>query len=282
MPYKANDNLEKHYISIEQKEFLLSFLKEKFQLDLHEYSEASVRRRITKILNDYNFKNTEQLANYLLNRPSAKNEFLEKFTVNVTEMFRDPSFYLYLKESVFPKLKKLPEINIWSAGCSSGEEVLSLSILLHEAGLLDKCRIIASDISQSILEKAKQNLYAGRNLKAYSKAYLQAGGKFDLQEYVVSSGDKISFEPYLYKPIRFQQLNLLDPLFYNDFNLILCRNVLIYFQASLQNKVIGHFFNALKTNGFLGLGSKESILFYQGRDKFQELDGENKVYRKPK
>ena len=192
MPYQANDNLEKHYISVEQKDFLLHFLKDNYRLDLHEYSEASVRRRITKILNDYQLKDTQQLTKYLANRPNGKNEFLEKFTVNVTEMFRDPSFYLFLKTNVFPKLKKRDTINIWSAGCSSGEEVISLAIMLYESGLLDKSQIIASDVSNAILNKAKANLYPGRNQKAYEKAYAQAGGKLELENYIISSGDKIS------------------------------------------------------------------------------------------
>lgn len=272
--------LEKHYISLEQKDLLLKFLFKNYKLDLSEYSEASVRRRITKILYDYNLKDTESLCSYLSNRPDGKNEFLEKFTVNVTEMFRDPSFYGYLKSHVFPKLRKLETIKIWSAGCSSGEETISLAIILHEEGLLEKAQIIGSDISLSILNKAKKNSYPLRNAKAYKKAYLQAGGKYDLEQYYVSSGDCFAFESFLLNKIDYQYHNLLDSTYHQDFDLILCRNVLIYFQASLQSKVIDNFQKALISNKFLALGSKESILFYENRDIFQEINGENKIYKK--
>tara|TARA_R110002072_G_scaffold184135_4_gene340539 strand:- start:1540 stop:2388 length:849 start_codon:yes stop_codon:yes gene_type:complete len=280
MALNTNSNSEKLYISIEQKEYLLDFLLNQYQLDLNEYSEASVRRRITKMMNDLNLKSTEQLANYLQNRPNGKNEFLQKFTVNVTEMFRDPSFFEFLKSDIFPKLNKLEIINIWSAGCSSGEETISLAIFLHEAELLHKCNIIGSDISRSILKKAKANVYPGRNVQGYSKAYEQANGLSKLDDYFVSSGDNISFEPFLLEKINYQPINLMNGIFYRHFDLILCRNVLIYFQASLQNKVLDNFYRALKPEGYLGLGSKESILFYQKRENFQEINGEHKVYRK--
>lgn len=282
MALNSNPNLEKLYISIEQKEYLLEFLLEQYQLDLNEYSEASVRRRITKMMNDLNLKTTEQLSSYLLNRPNGKNEFLQKFTVNVTEMFRDPEFFNFLKTDIFPKLNKLESINIWSAGCSSGEETISLAILLHEAGILDKCNIIGSDISRAILKKAKANVYPGRNVKGYTKAYEQANGAGKLDDYYVSSGDNISFEPFLLEKINYQPINLMNGIFYRHFDLILCRNVLIYFQASLQNKVLNNYYRALKPQGYLGLGSKESILFYQQRENFQEINGEHKVYRKLK
>lgn len=282
MALNSNTNQEKLYISAEQKDYLLSFLLDQYQLDLNEYSEASVRRRITKMMNDLDLKTTEQLSSYLLNRPNGKNEFLQKFTVNVTEMFRDPSFFDFLKTNIFPKLEKLESINIWSAGCSSGEETISLAILLHEAGILDRCDIIGSDISRAILKKAKSNVYPGRNVKGYAKAYEQANGKGKLDDYYVSSGDNISFEPYLMEKINYQPINLMNGIFYRHFDLILCRNVLIYFQASLQNKVLDNFYRALKPEGHLGLGSKESILFYQKRENFQEINGENKVYRKLK
>lgn len=282
MAINSNSNQEKLYISLEQKDYLLDFLLNQYQLDLSEYSEASVRRRITKMMNDLNLKSTEQLSSYLLNRPNGKNDFLQKFTVNVTEMFRDPGFFDFLKTDVFPKLDKLESINIWSAGCSSGEETISLAIMLHEAGMLDKCNIIGSDISRSILKVAKSNVYPSRNFKAYSKAYEQANGSGKLDDYYVSSGDNISFEPFLLKKINYQPINLMNGIFYRHFDLILCRNVLIYFQASLQNKVLDNFNRALKPKSYLGLGSKESILFYQKRENFQEINGEHKVYRKLK
>ena len=241
MAINSNPNLEKLYISLEQKDYLLDFLLNQYQLDLSEYSEASVRRRITKMMNDLSLKTTEQLSSYLLNRPNGKNEFLQKFTVNVTEMFRDPSFFDFLKSNIFPKLNKLDSINIWSAGCSSGEETISLAIMLHEAGMLDKCNIIGSDISRAILKKAKANTYPARNVKGYSKAYEQANGKGKLDDYYVSSGDSISFEPFLLEKINYQPINLMNGIFYRHFDLILCRNVLIYFQASLQNKVLDNF-----------------------------------------
>lgn len=282
MPYLPKDHLEKHYISIEDKDYLLKFLLDSFDLDFSDYSEASVRRRFTKMLNDFGVKTIQELCKVLSLKPDGKDLFLSAFTVNVTEMFRDPSFYEHLRFNVLPKLKHLNEINIWSAGCSSGEEVLSLAIVLHEEGLLHKTRILGSDISLKVLNSARKNSYKARNLKAYKKAYLQAGGEGDLENYIITSGDNIAFENFLTQKVSYRQLNLLDTMFYNRFDLIVCRNVLIYFKAALQDKVIDHFHKALTSNGYLGLGSKESILFYQNRDWFQELDIENKIYRKIK
>ena len=197
-------------------------------------------------------------------------------------MLRDPSFYANIRTSILPKLKHLPEINIWSAGCSSGEEIMSLAIVLYEEGLLQKTRILGSDISPKVIKEAQDNVYKLRNLKAYKQAYLQAGGKRDLDDYIITTGEHISFENFLRDKVSFRQLNLLDTMFYSRFNLILCRNVLIYFNASLQNKIIDHFRLALTEDGVLGLGSKESILFYKQREWFQEVDVENKIYRRIK
>ena len=280
MVYNNPDKLEKHYISIDQKDHILQFLLKKYKLDLTEYSEASVRRRITKIINDYNLTSTQELGQLLLSKPNGKNEFLEKFTVNVTELFRDPTFYSSLRENALYKLRDQEEIMIWSAGCSSGEEVISLAILLHEEGLLHKTKIMGTDLSNVVLNKARKGQYPLRNLKAFKQAYIQMGGKSKIDEYYVTVGDTIIFENFLLENISYHQLNLLETIFEERFDLVICRNVLIYFKASLQNKVIGHFKKALKPNRYLGLGSKESILFYQDRDQFQEIDSENKIYQK--
>ncbi|MGB0176855.1 MAG: CheR family methyltransferase, partial [Owenweeksia sp.] len=207
--------------------------------------------------------------------------FIEKFTVNVTEMFRDPHFYKTLEEKIFPVLKQKDHIRIWSAGCSSGEEILSLSILLYELNLLHKCSILGTDINPKMLDIARSLTYKIRHIKTYFKPYLYAGGQHGLEKYFTTHGEHAIFNSFLHNNVRFKTFNLLDHLTEeNPFDLVVCRNVLIYFKSTLQNKVIDNLCSNLKPGGFLGLGSKESIIFYENKSDFKEIDLESKLYQK--
>lgn len=273
-------NVEKNYISLDEKDLLLDFLLKEKGLDFREYSEASVRRRIAKILSELRISNVATYIEYLRDEDEALDQFIEKFTVNVTEMFRDPFFYNTLAKFVLPVLKQKEKLKMWSAGCSTGEEVLSLAIILHENELLDRTTILGTDLSDSVLEVAAKKTYKARHLEGFSKAYLDSGGKSSLAEYYSKNGEYGTFADDLYKNISFEKHNLVNGEAHSGFDLIICRNVLIYFNASLQHKVISAFNRSLNPRGFLALGSKESVIFFNDRLQFKELIQESKVYQK--
>ncbi len=276
----AEANIEKNYISLEQKDRLLYFLREEYGLDFTEYAEASIRRRIAKILNELRFSDVGDYINSLLHNPFGKQVFLEKFTVNVTEMFRDPDAFEILNTRVLNQLRHKETFRIWSAGCSSGEEVLSLCILLYENGLLDKAEIIATDIAETVLQKAKWGRYTTRHVLTYEKAYRDCGGRNKLTDYYKELDGMVQFDPRLLKRVTFKAHNLMEQPTEEGFDLIMCRNVLIYFTASLQDRVLHHLDQALLPCGHIMLGSRESMIFYKNQQYFKEIEAATKIFRK--
>lgn len=273
-------NLEKNYISLEQKDLLLQFLSDNLDLHFQEYSESSVRRRISKILSELNLQTVEEYIKYLQRTENPREEFLERFTVNVTEMFRDPYFYSVIINEIEKHVEEKGAIKIWSAGCSSGEETLSLAILLKERNLLDKVSITGTDLSTSILKKAQSRTYKLRHMEYYNQAYREAGGKYDLEKYFEVNGENVIFDSDLCRPITFLENDLTTLPPSNNFDFVICRNVLIYFNAQLQDTILNKFTNSLNDNGYLALGSKESLIFFQGRDVFIEVEPESRIYKK--
>ncbi len=273
-------NIEKNYVSLEDKDLLINFLKDEQSIDFSEYSEASVRRRISKILAEVRMNSVSGYIEHLRSQEGAMDQFIEKFTVNVTEMFRDPFFFQALIDNVFPILKEKDEIKIWSAGCSTGEEALSLAILLQEHGLLHKTTILGTDLSDSVLENARKHCYRNTRMTEYENAYADSGGMFKLSNYYSVKGELACFDEGLFRNIRFEKQNLMDDPTTIDFDIVLCRNVLIYFNANLQNKVIGKLSRAIVKHGFLMLGSKESVIFYHNNTQFQEIKPESRIYQK--
>jgi chemotaxis protein methyltransferase CheR len=273
-------NVEKNYVSLEDKDMLLDFLMKEKALDFREYSEASVRRRIAKILSELNINDVSTYIDYLRDEDGAMGQFIERFTVNVTEMFRDPSFYSTLAKTVLKDLQVKEKIKIWSAGCSTGEEVVSLAILLHENNLLNKTQILGTDLSDMVLETAKKRAYKVRHLESFNKAYTDAGGKHSLAEYYTINGEYGIMAEDLYRNISFEKHNLVGGLPNSGFDLIICRNVLIYFNANLQNKVITTFNKSLNPRGYLALGSKESVIFFNHRLQFKEVVQDSRIYQK--
>lgn len=280
MKHMNSYNLEKNYISIEEKETLLDFLSSELNLHFKDYSESSVRRRISKILNEAHLENVEQYIKYLRSTENARERFLEKFTVNVTEMFRDPFFYSALMRSIEAMAKTKDHIKIWSAGCSSGEETLSLAILLEEKGLLDKVSILGTDLSSAIIKKAQQHTYKLRHVEYYEEAYKDAGGKYELSKYFTLNGEDVIFDSVLCRHTSFLENDLTTPPPSSEFDFIICRNVLIYFNAMLQDNILGKFTSCLNDGGYLALGSKESIIFFQDRELFVETEPESRIYKK--
>ncbi len=267
-------------IKEEELDELLLLIRQMYGYDFTGYSKASLIRRFQKIMDDAKMKTAYDLRFYLTNDKKHFDWFLQTVTVNVTEMFRDPSFYKAIREKVLQRLATYPIIKIWHAGCSSGEEVFSMAILLHEAGLLERTKIYATDINPANLEKAKKGVVHLQQMKDFTFNYQQSGGQEDFADYYTARYNGALIRKDLRDKIVFGQHNLVTDGVFNEFQLICCRNVLIYFEKELQDRVIKLFEESLSPFGYLALGVKESLLFTEVRDKFEVVDLKAKIFRK--
>lgn len=263
-----------------QTDELLLLVNKSYGYDFTNYSRASIQRRILRFIDDAGFKTVAELVNHLQTDKRVFDFFLERVTVNVTEMFRDPEFYKVIREQVLPMIASYPIIKIWHAGCSSGEEVFSMAILLHEAGLLNRSKIHATDINPHNIEKAKKAILPLEVMKEYVANYIRAGGRSDFASYYTARYDNAIIRKDLREKIIFSQHNLVTDQVFNEFQLIFCRNVMIYFNKQLQNKVIHLFHNSLSTFGYLALGIKESLLFSDIKHKFEVVSAQEKIYKR--
>src|SRR5690606_35126701 len=244
----------------EQKvEVLLTEIHQYYGYDFRGYARASIYRRINRFLTNKGIANIEALAEAIFRDNYFFESFLQEITVNVTEMFRDTSFFVSLRKNVLPILSTYPHIKIWDAGCSTGEELFSLAILLEEEGLLHKAKIYATDINQKVLRHAKEGIYPASNIPGYTTAYYAAGGKKEFSSYYHSNYGSLKFKSSLIKNVVLYPHNLATDSSFNEFHLIICRNVLIYFNRDLQERVLKLFDESLITLGYLGLGKKESL-----------------------
>ncbi len=266
--------------SIPQVHAFLNLVREKWGYDFSGYAEASLHRRLRRVAELAHTPSLEKLGKRLQSDPHAFNWFLENFTVNVTEMFRDPEFYACLRKQIFPVLETFPHINIWHAGCSTGEEVYSMAILLQESGLLSRCRIYATDLNPANLEKARAGIVATPMLKEYIQNYRLSGGVEDFTQYYTALYGNAIFQKELREKITFLQHNLVADGVFNEFQLIIWRNVFIYFKRNLQEQVLGLFTESLAPLGFLALGTKESILSARIQARFEVASRPMKIYRK--
>jgi len=259
---------------------LLESIRSVYGYDFTDYAEASVIRRITHFMKSNKISTVQELGKVLLKDESAFARFVLEFTVNVTEMFRDPAFYKSLREHVLPRLATYPVIKIWVAGCSTGEEVYSMAILLKEEGLLDRSVIYATDINQRVLQAARDGIYRMDLMKTYTGNYQKAGGKNAFSDYYTAKYESALIDRSLKQNVVFSIHNLAVDRSFNEFQLILCRNVLIYFNQALQNKVINLFYDSLSPFGYLALGNKESLLFSEKQKEFTDVDKREKIYRR--
>ena len=266
-------------IDNEQIEILLNDVLEAHGYDFLEYSHASIKRRITRLYSLDSFVSFAEFRYAVRTDKQYFKRFLEEITVNVTEMFRDPTFYKSLRNDVLPVLGTYPFIRIWVAGCSTGEEAYSLAIVLKELDLLNKSLIYATDINPSVLEKAKKGMFPLNYLKGYSENYVQSGGLKDFSSYYTANYSLVKFDEVLSSKMIFSTHNLVSDHSFNEFQLILCRNVLIYFDKELQHKVFHLFDNSLEKLGYLALGSKESLNFWANAKDFKRIKTE-KIWRK--
>ena len=267
-------------LSDEDVSTLFAEVYETYGYDFSQYSKASVKRRIQRILVLNRLSYFSQLKYKVINEPEFFRYFLEELTVNVTEMFRDPAFFESLRNVVLPALARKSRIRIWHAGCATGEEVYSMAILLKEAGLLHKSILYATDINPQVLLTAKTGVFALVNMKLNSENYIKAGGTEAFSQYYVSGYDSAKFDPGLSAKMVFSTHNLVSDQSINVFDLIICRNVLIYFESQLQNRVIGLFAKSLEKGDYLALGSKESLEFSTCKPLFKPVDKIGKIWER--
>ena len=267
-------------ISSEDLKMMLVAIREAYGYDFTQYAEASIKRRSLYFMNSRTIPTLQELSQMLLQDERLFEEFVRNLSVTVTEMFRDPTFYACLREKTMKRLATYPFIKVWVAGCATGEEVYSIAILLKEEGLLSRSLIYATDINQHSLHQAKEGIFPMDLMKTYTANYQKSGGQKDFSKYYMAQYSAALFDKSLRNNIVFAPHNLASDQSFNEFQLILCRNVLIYFNQELQNKVMTLFYNSLCTFGILGLGNKESILFTDKQQFFEPIDRKEKVFIK--
>jgi chemotaxis protein methyltransferase CheR len=274
-PLTYNPDLERLEI-----ELLLEGVFRHYGFDFRAYAYASIRRRLWKRVEGEGLHTISELQAKILHDPVAMERMLLDLSVNVTAMFRDPSFYREFRARVIPLLRTSPFIRIWHAGCSTGEEVFSMAILLEEEGLYDRARLYATDINDVVVQRAKQGIFPLDRMQEYTENYMRAGGKRSFSEYYTAKYDGAIFSPSLTRNIVFSQHNLVTDRSFSEFHVIFCRNVLIYFDKTLQNRVQSLFYDSLVMFGILALGSKESLKFSQYEPCYEKLSPTEKLYRK--
>ena len=271
--------IEPEIVKDEELEYLIKDVYDLYGYDFSLYSRASFKRRVNRICLIDKFTSFAELRYTLINEPNYLKRFIEEVTVNVTEMFRDPYFFKELRENILPQLGTYPLIRIWIAGCSTGEEAYSVAILLKEAELYHISLIYATDINPSVLETARAGVFPISQMKTYSENYILSGGKKDFSDYYTANYDSARFDSSLKEKMILSTHNLVSDSSFNSFQLIVCRNVLIYFDKPLQERVFKLFDDSLENLGYLALGSKETLRFSNLATIYQQID-DQKIWKK--
>lgn len=258
---------------------LIDLVKKIHGFDFGDYTKASLKRRLGRIMM---LKKLEfyDLKHILVNEPAFFQEFLEEITVNVTEMFRDPSFYKALNSQVIPYLSTYQHVKVWCAGCSSGEEAYSMSILLKEEGLSKKSFIYGTDINTEVLKEARKGIYSLRKIKSYAENYLMTGLPGSITDHFTIMYDAAAVHSELKHNTLFSVHNLISDTVFNEFQMISCRNVFIYFETELQERILDLFYKSLCPLGYLCLGNKETIRSDNFRKKFKVVNQKENIYQK--
>lgn len=260
---------------------LLEAMVQRYGYDFRDYAMASLKRRI--ILAMQKEPGVMTISNYqdrILHDPEVMARFLDVVSVGVTSFFRDPDFYKIFREKVIPTLREIPFIRIWHVGCASGEEVYSMAILLHEEGLLDKTRLYATDMNQHMLDQGRAGIFSVRQLNLYTNNYKEAGGKSDFSDYYTAKHGGVILRSFLTKNIVWAQHNLVSDSFFNEFQVVLCRNVMIYFNRTLQERVHRLIYNSLAIGGVLGLGRGESLRLTTYENCYEMINRLEKLFRR--
>ncbi len=252
----------------------------KYNYDFRDYTGASQKRRVLVAMREMECATVSELQSRVLHEPNGFAQLLQYLTIPVTEMFRDPDYFLAVREQVAPFLKTYPSLKIWVAGCSTGEEVYSLAILLKEEGLLERSIIYATDINPESLEAARRGVFPLDRMRLYTENYQKSGGKAAFSDYYTAAYGGALFERSLMENVTFADHSLSTDSVFSETHFVSCRNVLIYFNRRLQDRVLGLFHDSLCHRGFLGLGSKESIDFSSYAERFEPLARRERVFRK--
>lgn len=259
---------------------LLEAIFQRYGYDFRNYARTSIRRRIRQFLHDSGFQAISEVIPRLLRDESLFEGVLTSFSITVTEMFRDPSVYRSIREKVVPYLKTYPYVKIWHAGCSTGEEAYSLSILLKEEGIYDRATIFATDFNDKALEKAKEGIYPLEKVKEFTANYHKSGGVRPFSDYYRAGYGSILIDRSLKERITFANHNLVCDGAFGEMNLILCRNVLIYFDKTLHQRVLNLFNDSLAYGGYLCLGNRESLRFSDLHGQYEVIDRDGRIYQK--
>jgi chemotaxis protein methyltransferase CheR len=252
----------------------------RYGYDFRGYAYPSIRRRILRLVALERLTSIPDLQARVLNDPACMERVLHTLTIHVTAMYRDPEFYEQVRTTVVPVLRTYPFVRIWVAGCASGEEVYSLAILLHEENLYKKCRLYGTDISESMVQKANAGVFPLSAMKDYTANYIRAGGREDFSSYYAADAKGAVFRPWLRENIVFAQHNLVTDGSPNEFNLIFCRNVMIYFTSELQARVHRLLYSSLVRLGILAVGQRESLRFTPHENDYQAIDRKQKLFKK--
>jgi chemotaxis protein methyltransferase CheR len=267
-------------VDVLELDLLLEAIYRLYGYDFRGYARTSMRRRIANAMKQEAVSTISALQERVLHDRAAFERLLAGISVNVSAMFRDPGFFLAFRKQAVPLLRTYPFIRIWQAGCSLGEEAYSLAILLEEEGLYDRSLIYATDINETSLRRAREAIYPADLMQKYTQNYLQSGGRQSFSEYYTARYDFAILRPSLQRNIVFSQHNLVSDGTFNEFNVILCRNVMIYFSRPLQEKTHALFHASLGMFGILGLGSRESLRFMPQESLYEPLVPDEKLYRR--
>lgn len=266
-------------VDIELK-LLIEAIYLKYSYDFRDYSAASLKRRVLLALKQLDCPSVSELQRRILYDAQVFMDLLQFLTIPVSEMFRDPGYYRTLREQVVPVLRTYPSLKIWIAGCSTGEEVYSMAILLREEGLLERSLIYATDINPRSLARARQGIFAINHLRKYTENYQLAGGKASFSDYYMAAYDSAIMDKTLKEKVTFADHSLATDSVFSETQLISCRNVLIYFNKPLQDRAFGLFHDSLCHRGFLGLGAKETVEFSAYAGRFEAFDKQERIFRK--
>ena len=261
-------------------DLLLEGIYRKYGYDFRNYTNAHIKRRLEHKLSLSKLDNYMEMLHKLIHDENFFNELLLELSINVTEMFRDPPFYKTIREMIIPYLKTYPYTKIWHAGCSAGQEVYSMMILLAEEGLINKSQVYATDFNELILSRAREGIYPVEVIRKYTQNYQMAGGKASFGDYYTADYDSALIKKFLKEKVLFSYHNLVTDGVFGEMNIIFCRNVLIYFNQDLQNRVLKLFYDSLIPGGYLCLGSKESLKFSDCSHLFEPVILNQRIFRK--
>ncbi len=273
----ARDGSEREELEIS---LLLEGIHRHYGFDFRQYARASIRRRLWRRAHAEGLTTITGLLERVLHQPDAMERLLLDLSINVTSMFRDPTFFAAFRTKVVPVLRTFPFLRIWNAGCSTGEETYSLAILLNEVGLLERTRIYATDLNEAVLRTASDGVFPLGKMQEYTENYLAAGGSRSFSEYYVSAYDRAQFNRSLTENVVFAQHNLVSDHSFNEFHVVICRNVMIYFDRVLQDQVHKLFLDSLVPLGVLGLGHKETVRHGRYAAHYEAIDEQERLYRR--